>query len=94
MTPVGRHLRELFARIAGSFSRRNFDAGFDEEIRTHLALLTERFAREGMSRDEAACAARRQFGGIAQLKNELWDRSHLGPFEAVVQDSRYAIRQF
>ena len=94
MTPVWRRLRKLFARIAGSFRRRNFDAGFDEEIRTHLALLAERFAREGMSPDEAARAARRQFGGVTQLKNELWDRSRFGSFEALVQDSRYAIRQF
>lgn len=87
MTPVWGHLRKLFARIAGSLRRRNFDAGFDEEIRTHLALLAERFARQGMSRDEAEHAARRQFGGIAQLKNELGDRSRFGPFDRMKRNS-------
>ena len=87
-------LKEQFSRIRGSLTRRTFEGDFDEEVEAHLALLTERFVRRGLSPDEARYAARRQFGGVTQMKNELWDRSRFRPLEAVLQDSTYVVRQF
>jgi predicted permease len=60
----------------------------------HLVLLTERFVRRGLSPKEARCAARKQFGGITQMKNELRDRSRFRPLETLLQDSAYVLRQF
>ena len=54
---------------------RRSDADFDEEVKTHLALLTERFVRQGLSPDKAAVAARRQFGNIRSLMEERADLS-------------------
>ena len=56
------YLRALAARLRGLFGGRRADRDLDDEIETHLRLLTERYVRQGMSEDGAACAARRQFG--------------------------------
>lgn len=86
-------LKEQLARIRASLGCRTFDSGFDEEAEAHLALLTERFVRQGLSADEAQYAARKQFGGVTQMKVELRDRSRFRPVEALLQDSAYVLRQ-
>jgi hypothetical protein len=60
-------LREMLSRIRGSLMRRWADEDFDSELQIHLEMLAERFERRGMSREDALCAARRQFGGIVQI---------------------------
>lgn len=87
-------LKEQLARIQGSLRRRTFEHDFDEEVEAHLELLTERFIGRGLRPDEARRAARRQFGGVTQMKNELRDRSRFRPIESVLQDSAYVLRQF
>jgi hypothetical protein len=58
----------MAARLRGLFGDRGEDQEFDDEIETHLRLLTERYVRQGMTEAEAAWAARRQFGNITSLK--------------------------
>ena len=60
----------------------------------HLALLAEDFVRRGLSPDEARYAARKQFGGVTQTKNELRDRGRSRFLETLWQDSAYVLRQF
>jgi predicted permease len=86
-------LKEQRARILGSLRRRTFEGDFDEELEAHLALLTERFVQQGLSPDEARYAARKQFGGVTQMKDELRDRSRFRPLEAVLHDGAYVLRQ-
>ena len=86
--------KEQLARIQGSFQGRRFDDDFDEEVEAHLVLLREDFERRGLSAEEARYAARKQFGGVTQMKNELRDRSRFRPMEAVWQDCAYILRQF
>ncbi len=88
-----RFLREQFARLRGSLGRRNFEREFDEEMASHLELLAQRFMRLGMATDEARYAARRQFGGMTQMKDEFRERSRLSILEAMLQDSAYFLRQ-
>ena len=75
--------KEQLARIRGSVVRRTFEDDLNEEMEIHLALLTERFIQRGLSPKEARYAARKQFGGITQMKNELRDRSRFRPLETV-----------
>src|SRR6185503_1635257 len=67
---------------------------FDEELETHLSLLTEKFIREGMTWQDASYAARRQFGGFTQVKQERYEGQSLPVIETFVQDLRLAIRMF
>jgi predicted permease len=91
---IGHALREQLARLLGSFGRRRFEKEFDEEIEAHLALLTDLFVSRGLSPQQARYAARKQFGGVTQMKNELRDRGRFRPLEAFLQDSNYVVRQF
>jgi|CZKS01.1.fsa_nt_gi predicted permease len=85
-------LRTVLSRIGGLFGRARFDIEADDEVRTHLSLLTERFVRTGMSPEDARYAALRQFGGITPLKEELRERHMWPQLETTWQDIRYALR--
>lgn len=85
-------LRAILSRIRGSFASPR--SGEDEaEIQAHLAMLAERFERQGMSPEEAAFAAKRQFGGVTQTKENLRERRALLHFDVWPRDLKYAFRQ-
>ena len=86
-------LRAVFSRICATFRRRRLDEEFDREVRGHLDMLAERFIRNGMEPAEAFFAARRQFGGVTQVKENLRERRALPPLDVLVQDVRHAFRQ-
>src|SRR5262245_50567045 len=67
-------------------------AEFDDELRTHLSLLTERYEKQGLSPAEAAAAARRQFGNVRALKDARADRSRWHAIGIFGWDLRFAIR--
>lgn len=56
------------AKLKALFAQRHAESVFDEEMKTHLEMLAEKYEREGMSTKEAARAARRQFGNTTLLK--------------------------
>ena len=56
-------LRNLF------FTQR-VDEDLDQEVRSHLQLLTEENVRAGMPRKEAERAARMELGGAEQVKEQ------------------------
>jgi predicted permease len=70
------------AKVRGVLTQKRQDNEFDAELESHLHLLTERYLRQGMSRDDAASAARRQFGNITLLRErQRAQRSFLSPAE-------------
>jgi predicted permease len=75
-----------------TFRRRRLDEEFEQEVQGHLELLAERFVRQGMEPVEAIYAARRQFGGVTQVKQDQRDRRAL-PVDMLVQDLCHASRQ-
>ncbi len=66
----------------------------NEEMRGHLEMLAERNRAAGMSEAEARFAARREFGGIEQVKEICREQRGWVWLEQVFQDVRYAVRQF
>ncbi len=86
-------LRRVLSRILGTFRRRRLDEEFDEEVRAHLDMLARRFMSQGLEPAEARYAARRQFGGVMQMKQDLRERCALPPLDVLVQDIRHAFRQ-
>jgi macrolide transport system ATP-binding/permease protein len=65
-------LRAFAARMAGLFGLRKRDSDFDDEVQAHLQLLVDRFLAQGMSREDAAAAARRQFGNTTGENCVRW----------------------
>jgi putative ABC transport system permease protein len=85
-------LRVFAARLLGPFASRKRDSEFEQEVRSHLQLLADRFVAQGMSRDDAAAAARRQFGNLTQLQEERRELLTLVSVEDLWRDLRYALR--
>jgi len=83
-------LRRLFVTQE---SREQHDLEVDEEIRQHLQQLTERFVAQGMSREDAAAAARRQFGNLGVHEDDRHDTQSIPWLENLWRDIRYGIRQ-
>ncbi|HEU5234724.1 MAG TPA: ABC transporter permease [Terriglobales bacterium] len=86
-------MRVLASRCLGLFRRNHFDHAMDEEFHSHLEMLVDHFASQGMTRDEALLAAKRQFGGVTQIEEDLRERSSLAFVESLWADARYALRQ-
>jgi predicted permease len=85
-------LRVIVSRWTGLFRRSALDADLDRELSVHIEALTEENIRRGMSREEAAHAARREFGGVQQTKESYRDQRGVPFFETLAQDLRYALR--
>jgi predicted permease len=85
--------RVLLSRIGATFRRRQLDEELDEELRAHLEMLQERFIRRGMEPKEAFYAARRQFGGVTQVRQDLRQRRALPLVDVLAQDIRHASRR-
>ena len=85
-------LRTLLSRIRQTFRRRRGEAEFDEELRAHLELLEQRFIAQGMDPTEARYAARRQFGGVTQIREHVRERRALLAVDILAQDLRHAFR--
>jgi putative ABC transport system permease protein len=85
------YLRVLAARFRGLFGNRRADRELDDEIETHLRLLTERYVRQGLTEAEAACAARRQFGNVTLLQEANREMRGIKFIETVIQDLRYGL---
>jgi predicted permease len=86
-------LHAAFSRMTGTFRRRRLESELAEELDEHLGRLAERFVQQGMSPEEARYAARRQFGGVTQLQENLRERRGLPQLEIFWRDVRYALRQ-
>jgi predicted permease len=85
------YLRALMARFRGLFGDCGADGELNDEIETHLRLLTERYVRQGMTEAEAVWAARRQFGNVTLLKEVNREMRGIKFIETVIQDLRYGL---
>jgi len=85
-------LRAFTARVLGLFRSRKRDIEFDEEMQVHLQLLVDRFVAQGMSQEDAAAAARRQFGNTILLQEDRRELRTLASVEDLGRDLRYALR--
>ncbi len=86
-------LRAIGSRLTFMLTRRRLDEEVRLEIDAHLDSLTERYRRQGLSPDEAYLAARRQFGNLAALRQDIHEMNSIAWIEQTMQDLRHALRQ-
>src|SRR5262249_55353181 len=85
-------IRAAAWRLFGAFRKKRYDAEMTEEIQYHLDSLIDRKIAAGMSPMEARFAARREFGGIEQIK-ELARNQRIWMWpDQVWQDFRFGLR--
>jgi predicted permease len=85
-------MRTLLQRMAAALRPRRADERIDEEVRAHLELLAADYECRGLSPEQARRAARRDFGGVEQMKETYRDRRGIPFVETIAQDVRYALR--
>ena len=85
-------LRLLWRRLTAALRRSRRDAEMDAELRAHLDALTQENIRRGMPAQEARYAARREFGGLEQVKEAHREQRGLPMLDALAQDLRFAVR--
>jgi predicted permease len=81
----------MFARLKSIFT--NSGARLDEELQHHLDLLAADYERRGLNSEEARRAARRELGGITQIREMHRDVRRVPLLDGLAQDLRFAFRQ-
>jgi predicted permease len=85
-------LRAVFARVRAILLRRSHSDTLDAEIEAHLDLLSADYVRLGLSAADARVAARRDFGGVTQVKEAYRDTQRWAIVTHVVRDLRHGLR--
>ncbi len=85
-------LRGLRDRLGFLFQKERFESELAEELQFHLEQETEKNLQAGMSPGEAMRAARRAFGAVEKVKEEVREETGVRPLEDLVLDVRYAVR--
>jgi predicted permease len=87
-----RWLTKTLLRLRSLFRKSAVDRELDDELRFHLERQIEENVAAGMPPAEARRAALRDFGGVAQVKEECRDARGVTLLHDLAQDVRYALR--
>jgi predicted permease len=82
----------LWNRLRLRARRGRGETELTDEIRLHREMLEEEFVRDGMSREEAAREAARQFGNASTAADESRDEWSFPRFDAMWKDLVFALR--
>jgi hypothetical protein len=86
-------LQKLNAFLRNVFASDAVDADLDREVRSQLEMMADENLRQGMPPVEAQRAARIDFGGIEQVKEQVRDERLGNWLHSVFLDARYGARQ-
>jgi len=88
---------QLFVKIRSFFRNlflsRRADVDLDQEVHSHLEMLTEENIHAGMPPRDAERAARIELGGIEQVKEQVREKRIGNWLQSVISDCRYGLRQ-
>jgi len=85
-------IRKAASRLRALFQKEKLDAEMSEELRAHLEMQEAANRAAGMNADEAHYAARRQFGGVDQIKEQARDQRGWVWLELRLKEFRFAVR--
>src|SRR3954447_6872260 len=85
--------REFISNFkTSSFGRTELEGQLDDELRDHIERETAKNIEAGFSPEEARRRALVDFGGVAQIKEDVRDSSRFMWLETALQDIRFALR--
>ena len=79
-------------RMKALVNRGRLERDLEEEMQFHLEMLAEKNRAAGLAGKEARAAARRRFGNVTWVKEEVHEMWTFIWIETVWQDLRYAAR--
>lgn len=88
-----KRLRRWLWQIRASMTRELGEKRFQSEMEEHIAEQTAENLRSGLSAEEARRRAILKFGSPTAVKEQYRDGNGLPIFEALLQDTRYALRR-
>lgn len=83
---------QVFARLTALLQRRRLDAELDEDLATHLELLTDDYVAKGMTREAARREARLRFGSVVAVAEMHRDVRSLRWIERAILEMHWAWR--
>jgi putative ABC transport system permease protein len=84
-------LRRAIANLLALIRKGHLESELENEVRAHLELAEKDAMARGLSPKEARWAARQNFGGIEQMKEEHRDRRSFRWIETLLRDFRYGL---
>jgi putative ABC transport system permease protein len=87
-------IKQMLFRVAGLLRRRKIEDEMTEEFRCHLEMQSAANIASGMSSEDALDAARRDFGGIDQIKERYRDERILVSLDQILKEVRGILRSF
>jgi predicted permease len=85
-------MRTLWKRLTAVFSKRQSDRELSEEVQVHLEMRAAELRQQGLAPNAARETARREFGGIEQMKETYRDRRGVPWIESLAKDAIYGLR--
>ena len=82
----------MLSRFWNLFRRRRLDFELDAELAHHLESLESEHRARGLSPLDARMAARRDFGAMAQMKEQYRDQRGLPVLETLLKNVRFSLR--
>jgi len=82
------------SRFVNLFRRRSVDREVDDELTFHVEMLTDKYMRQGLSRDEAVRAARRHAGNTLVAKEDMREVHIMMWIDSLARDLAYGARMF
>jgi hypothetical protein len=87
-----RRVRSISNWLRSLFQRNIVDQELRAELSFHIERQIEENLAAGMTEREARRAARREFGGVEQVKEECRDTRRVGFVDTLLEDLRYGAR--
>ena len=72
--------------------RRYWDDERKREIQSYIEIETDENIARGMTPEDARCAARKRFGNVTFVREEIYRMNTIGFVESLWQDLRYTFR--
>jgi len=85
-------LTDIRHRLRALFARDSVERELHDELSFHVDRATEKYERQGMTREAAARRAHLEFGGVEQTKEAARDTRGTALLESIGRDLRYAVR--
>ena len=85
-------LGKVARRFRFFVSRNAFERDLDDELRFHIEMETARNVQRGLPPSEARARAEREFGGMANYKDEVRDVRGITLIDDIMRDLRHALR--
>jgi predicted permease len=82
----------VWHRLKALVLRRRLERDLDEEVAFHLSMREADYAASGAASADARDAARRRFGNVTHVKEDMREMWTFPSLESIRQDVRYALR--